>query len=70
MNMRKYVGNMKKYRENMKKYVAFEISYIPFSLYKGPGTWENSGLSPYRLLDMEKIRTSPLVVYIGAALGH
>ena len=55
--MWKYVKNMKKYVENMKSRnqrseahseARCESSYITFFLYKSPGTWKNSDLSPCR----------------------
>jgi len=56
----KHVGNMKICVEKMKKYVTLGFrrakhwSYIPFFLYKGPGTWKNSELSSYRLWNFEE----------------
>ena len=39
-------------------FVRGESSYVPLSLYKGPGTWNNSELSPCKLWDLKKLRVS------------
>ena len=75
-NMKKHEENMKEYEEiimyerkydeicgfgNYKNDATCESSYIHFFLHKGPGTWKNSKLSPYRFWDSEQFLASPPV---------